>query len=146
MSHLHFKFLSLKCEVTIMSLEWVLRCDKVVSESINKFDMKVYLEPVWQWFSKVFLLLKTLLSAFGMKIRCLVNFKKHFKILKYSKNAPKWFPIPHFPFHSYLSPSFSSIALYLRLHSRKGATLSFDDIDLIEGNSLFFSCFSFPCF
>ena len=78
MSHLHFKFLSLKCEVTIMSLEWILRYDKVVSESINKFDMKVYLESVWQWFSKVFLPLKSLLSVFGMKIRCLVSFKKHF--------------------------------------------------------------------
>ncbi|RVW58023.1 ARM repeat protein interacting with ABF2 [Vitis vinifera] len=33
---------------------------------------------------------------------------------------PQVIPIPSFPFHSYLSPSFSSsIALYSRLHSRK---------------------------
>ena len=44
---------------------------------INVFKKK-HLETVWQWFLKVFLPLKTLLSVFGMKIKCLTNFKKHF--------------------------------------------------------------------
>ena len=50
-------------------------------------------------------------------------------------------------FRSYLSPSFSSsITLHPRLHTRKDAPLSFDIVDRIEGNPLFFCCFSFPFF
>ena len=49
--------------------------------------------------------------------------------MKYSKNAPKWFPIPSFPFQSYLSSSFSS-SLSIR-DCKIGNTLHFHSTLLI---------------
>ena len=40
--------------------------------------------------------------------------------------------------------SFSLSSTALRLHGRKDAPLSFDIVDRIEGNPLFFCCFSVP--
>ena len=73
--------------------------------------------------------------------------KKHFKNFEIFQKCPQVIPDIFLPFHSYLSPSFSSsIALHQRLHNRKDAPLSFDIVDRIEGNPLFFCYFSFPFF
>ena len=70
------------------------------------------------------------------------------KFLKYSKNAPKWFPLSSFPFHSYLSNSlfhFPSPSLFIRDYT-VGKTFHFHSTSLIGSKVTLYSfvfCFFF---
>ena len=103
----------------------------------------------------------SILSVFGMKIRCLKNFKKHFwiflgnhftcvfffkkntsKFLKYSKSTPKWFLIFSFPFtHASLLHS-PPPSLSIRDYTI-GKTLHFHSTSLIGSEVTLYSFFVF---